>query len=202
MWHGCKRTLCFLLLMGAPMAFAQHSPARAQNNRLPDAPSELFLSEHLSSQASWNDSAYILAVASEAQYKERLESTDLFTQELRSALSHKNFSYQPATSTRLLGRATEAATRTFISQTPSGKEKLNTSYLVSVLGSAIIHTAYRPYWNRPVSAPFSDFGSRVGNDAGMNVLHEFGPTLEQVLKSHTPAFVTRIAAGLAQKQPH
>jgi hypothetical protein len=68
-----------------------------------------------------------------------------------------------------------------------------------VLTTAVIHTAYRPYWNRPVSTPFSNFGSTVGNDAGVNLLHEFAPGLQQLMKSHTPRFVSRIEADLGHK---
>lgn len=49
-----------------------------------------------------------------------------------------------------------------------------------------------------MSAPFSDFGSTVGNDAGMNVLHEFEPSIEKLLESHTPRFVTAIEQKLGK----
>ncbi|MGA7170621.1 MAG: hypothetical protein WBX08_15810, partial [Candidatus Sulfotelmatobacter sp.] len=68
----------------------------------------------------------------------------------------------------------------------------NTSYLVRVLASAAADTASRPYWRRSVGEPFSDLGSTVGNDAGTNLWHEFRPGIEQVMKSHTPRFVSRI----------
>jgi hypothetical protein len=32
----------------------------------------------------------------------------------------------------------------------------------------------------------------VGNDAGMNLWHEFGPGIEQVMKNHTPRFVVKL----------
>jgi len=47
-----------------------------------------------------------------------------------------------------------------------------------------------------VSEPFSDFGSTVGNDAGMNLWREFAPTIQQMLKSHAPKFVTKIEARI------
>ena len=45
-------------------------------------------------------------------------------------------------------------------------------------------------------APFNDFGSTVGEDAGMNVFHEFGPGIQQIMKAHTPKFVARARRGL------
>jgi hypothetical protein len=59
-----------------------------------------------------------------------------------------------------------------------------------MLTSVAKDTASTPYWRRRVGEPFSDFGSTIGNDVGMNVLHEFEPGIEQLLKNHTPKFVT------------
>jgi hypothetical protein len=95
-----------------------------------------------------------------------------------------------------MGRATYAASRILFTQDNSGRGSLNTSYFLAVLSSAAAHTAYRPYWRRSVSEPFSDFGSTIGNDAGMNLLHEFGPGLQQLMKSHAPKFVSRIEERL------
>ena len=92
----------------------------------------------------------------------------------------------------LAGRATRAATRTLLTRDYSGKSRLNTAYLLRTLTSVAADTASTPYWRRSVANPFSDFGSMVGNDAGTNLWHEFGPSLEQVVKSHTPRFVTRL----------
>ena len=102
--------------------------------------------------------------------------------------------YQPSSSDRLMGRATDAATRVFLTRDESGKKKVNTSYFVNVLTMLAEHRAERPYWARSnsVSAPLSDFGSTIGNDAGMNLLHEFGPQLRQIVTAHTPVFVSKI----------
>jgi len=102
--------------------------------------------------------------------------------------------YQPSSSERLMGRATDAATRVFLTRDETGKKKVNTSYFVNVLTMLAEHRAERPYWARSnsVSAPLSDFGSTLGNDAGMNLLHEFGPQLRQMMSAHTPAFVSKI----------
>jgi hypothetical protein len=142
--------------------------------------------------ASWTASYWV------ASYKEDPTDANDFRRQLTELLRHQ-VSYRPSESGSLIRRATSAALETFFTRDPSGKSRLNTSYFVGVLTSAVIHTAYRPYWNRPVSAPFSDFGSTVGNDAGMNLLHEFRPGLEQLLKSHTPKFVSRIEASIEHK---
>lgn len=132
-----------------------------------------------------------------AVYKEPKDTNDLRRQ-LTALLQH-HLSYQPTATGNLRERATSAALSTFITRTPSGKTRLNSSYLLGVLTSAVVHTAYRPYWKRPFSAPFSDFGSTVGNDAGMNLLHQFRPGIEQLMKSHTPRFVSRIEASIGHK---
>lgn len=92
----------------------------------------------------------------------------------------------------LMGRAVYAASRTFVTRDESGKGKLNTAYFLRALTSVIADTASRPYWRRSVSEPFSNFGSTVGNDAGMNLWHEFRPGIEQLMRSHAPKFVARI----------
>jgi len=91
-----------------------------------------------------------------------------------------------------------AASRIFITHDETGKAAVNTPYLVGVLSVAALHVAYRPYWHRSAAAPFSDFGSTIGNDAGMNLLHEFRPGLEQLMKNHTPRFVSRIEESIGR----
>jgi hypothetical protein len=102
-------------------------------------------------------------------------------------------------SSSLMGRATYAASRTLVSRDYSGKARLNTSYLLRTLTSVAKDAASTPYWRRSVGEPFSDFGSMVGNDAGMNLWHEFGPSIEQLLKNHTPKFVSRIEERVGRK---
>jgi hypothetical protein len=126
-------------------------------------------------------------------------SSDFLGKHLYSVLVHRNSSYHPLTSGSLLGRATYAASRPFVARDVSGKSKLNTSYFLGVLGAAVAHTAYRPYWNRPASAPLSDFGSTIGNDAGVNLWHEFEPSLQHLMKSHAPQFVLKITERVGQK---
>jgi hypothetical protein len=124
------------------------------------------------------------------------KSDDFFDKHLYPSLLKRRLNYHPASSDSLMGRATYAASRIFVARDDSGKGRLNTSYFLGVLTSAAIHTAYRPYWRRSPSQPFNDFGSTIGNDAGMNLFHEFGPGLQQLMKSHTPRFVSRIEERL------
>jgi len=91
-----------------------------------------------------------------------------------------------------MGRATHAAAGIFFTRDETGRGKLNTAYFLRALTLAASDTASRPYWRRSATEPFSDFGSTVGNDAGMNLLHEFGPGIQHMVKSHAPRFVARI----------
>jgi hypothetical protein len=189
------------LLLATSTAFSQRGGAKDSINSLPEAPSELTSAKPFQQYSVDLDAPriYILQAASEAFY--RLDSgkeqvNNFLSRQLLLARASRNFSSSESGST--LGRAMNAASHTFVSRTSSGKGKLNTSYFFGVLTSAVVHTAYRPYWNRPVSAPFSDFGSTVGNDAGMNLLHEFGPGLEQLMKSHAPKFLSRFEAGIGR----
>ena len=98
----------------------------------------------------------------------------------------------------LLGRATLAASRVIVTRDGSGKARLNTTYLLRTLTSVAADTASRPYWRRSSTDPASDFGSTVGNDAGMNVWHEVSPSVQQLMKSHTPRFVSNIVARVSR----
>jgi len=100
--------------------------------------------------------------------------------------------YYPSTSQSLVGRTAYAASRLLITRNDQGKATVNTSYLLAVLTSAAVATAYRPYWARTSSATFADFGSTIGSDAGMNVLREFWPAIHNKLQGHSPRFVQKI----------
>jgi len=100
--------------------------------------------------------------------------------------------YHSLSSGSLVGRATSAASRTIIARDDSGKARLNTSYLLRALTVVAKDAASTPYWRRSPAAPLNNFGSTVGNDAGMNLWHEFGTGVQQLMKSHTPGFVSRI----------
>src|SRR6202050_806175 len=101
--------------------------------------------------------------------------------------------YHSASNPSLMSRATSAASRPLVTRDDSGKAKLNTSYLLRTLTAVAKDTASTPYWRRSRAAPFSDFGSTVGNDAGMNLWREFGPGIQQAMKNHAPTFVSKIA---------
>jgi hypothetical protein len=69
-----------------------------------------------------------------------------------------------------------------------------------VLTSVAISTAYRPYWTRSTSATFKTFGSTIGSDAGINVLHEFAPGIRKMVRDHAPKFVSRIEERINNDQ--
>jgi hypothetical protein len=120
------------------------------------------------------------------------ESSAFFGKYLYPSLLKQDPRYYPSTSDSFMGRATYAASRIFITRDDSGKRRLNTSYFLGVLTSVAIATAYRPYWAGSTSAALNNFGTTIGSDAGINVLHEFGPGIRQMVKAHTPKFVSRI----------
>lgn len=120
------------------------------------------------------------------------ESSAFFGKYLYPALLKQDPRYYPSSSGSFLGRATYAVSRILITRDDSGKRTLNTSYFLGVLTSVAIATAYRPYWRRSTSATFKTFGSTIGSDAGINLLHEFGPDIRQMVKGRAPKFVSRI----------
>ncbi len=91
-------------------------------------------------------------------------------------------------------RASYAASRIFITRDDSGRMRLNTSYFIRVLTSAATQIAYRPYWAQywaqTATARYNGFGSMIGGDLGINVLHEVGPGIRQAVKGHTAKFVS------------
>jgi hypothetical protein len=128
------------------------------------------------------------------------ESSAFFGKYLYPSLLGQDPRYYPSTRSSFLGRATYAASRILITRSDSGERALNTSYFLGVLTSVAIATAYRPYWARSTSASFKTFGSTIGGDVGTNLFHEFGPSIRQMLKGHTPKFVSRIEESIAQDQ--
>lgn len=120
------------------------------------------------------------------------ESENIFLKYLHPTLPKQQSGYHTASGGSLIDRATYAASRVFVTRDDSGKGRLNTSYFLRTLISVAADTGSRPYWRRSVTDPFSDFGSMVGNDAGMSVLHEFEPGILQTMKGHTPKIVSRI----------
>lgn len=197
------RMIVFLLL-AASGAMCQQRDRSGAGNTLPDAPSatvsksDVFtvrtgdpgqVISHRDAQILFGD-AYRLEPVPEKQ------SEDFFQKHLYPTLLKRGLDYHPSSSSGLLSRATYATSRLFIEPEDSGKSRLNTSYLLGTLASAAMHSAYRPYWRRSISQPFSEFGASIGNDAGMNILHEFGPGIRQLMKSHEPKFVSAIEQHL------
>jgi hypothetical protein len=204
------------VLLAASGAFCQQLSSKAVSNSLPDAPSTM-VSVRLASGlmpigvggsppgllSAWDvthtpalrniarPAQTSFTLVSNAEISQR-SSSDFFDKYLYPALLKRNINYHPSSSDSLVGRAMYAASRIFVTRDESGRGRVNTSYFVAVMSSAAIHMANRPYYRRSASAPFSDFGSTVGNDAGMNLLHEFRPGLEQLMKNHAPRFVTKI----------
>jgi hypothetical protein len=128
------------------------------------------------------------------------ESGAFFSKYLYPALLKQDARYYPSNSGSFLGRVTYAASRIVITRNDSGEKTLNTSYLLGVLTSVAISTAYRPYWTRSTSATFKTFGSTIGSDAGINLLHEFGPGIRHIVKRRAPKFVSRIEERITNDQ--
>jgi len=128
------------------------------------------------------------------------ESGVFFDKYLYPSLRKRVLRYHASTSGSFMGRATYAASRIFITHDDSGKGKLNTSYFLGMLTSVTVQSAYRPYWARSTSATFNNFGSTIGSDAGINLLHEFGPGIRQILKGHAPKFVSGIGERITRFQ--
>jgi hypothetical protein len=124
---------------------------------------------------------------------QKKESDDFLSRLLEPSRSREHQRYRASLRESLMGRATDAVSSILVTRDESGRRRLNTSYFVAVLTSVAAHRAERPYWLRSsAAAPLGDFGSTVGNDAGMNLLHEFGPGLRQAVTGHMPTFMFRI----------
>jgi hypothetical protein len=129
------------------------------------------------------------------------DSSSFLDKYLYPSLLNRNLRYHPSTSDSFMGRASDAASRIFITRDDTGKGRLNTSYFLGVLTSVAIHTAYRPYWTRSTSGTFNNFGSTIGSDAGLNLFHEFQPGIMLMVKGHTPKFVSRFGAAITNAPP-
>jgi len=128
------------------------------------------------------------------------ESSAFFSKYLYPALLRQDPRYHRSSSRSFWGRMMYAASRTAITRNDSGNATLNTSYFLGVLTSVAISTAYRPYWTRSTSATFTTFASTIGSDVGVNILHEFGPGIRQMLRGHAPRFVTKIEEHVINDQ--
>lgn len=114
-------------------------------------------------------------------------------------LARRTSMYHGSLGATFVGRITDAASGIVLARDDEGNRRLNTTYLLRVFTASVAHSAYRPYWRRSATQPISDFGSTVGSDAGMNVLHEFEPGLMQLMKNHEPKFVSRIGEHISRR---
>jgi hypothetical protein len=129
------------------------------------------------------------------------DSSNFVDKYLVPSLLNRNLRYHPSSSGSFMGRASDAASRIFVSRDETGKRRLNTSYFLGMLTSVAIHTAYRPYWARSTSATVNNFGSTMGSDAGLNLFNEFRPGILKMVKGYTPKFVSRIGAPTSNDPP-
>jgi hypothetical protein len=204
------RIVLLLLLMVSVQALGQseaslrHSPtAQSKQESFPDAPSAD--SEHPSTIVSTTGTG---AVSPGLQpilmvFDTTPTSTDssiFFDRYLYPSLLNRGSRYRPVAGGRFIRRVSDAASHLLIVRDDSGNTKLNDSYLSAVLTSAVVQTAYTPYWSRSASTPFSNLGSTIGSDAGLNVFHEFEPDLRHVILGHTPRFVSRIEDRIIQSR--
>jgi hypothetical protein len=149
---------------------------------------------------SWNRTLQPgLAEFVDQQQAAAKDSNRFLEKYLSPAAVRQSHIFHPLSDGTTMRRATYAASSILVQRDETGKKRLNTSYLLSVLTTAAAHSANRPYWRRSLSQPVSDFGSTVGNDAGMNLFHEFEPGLRALAKNHTPRFITSIQSKIESK---
>lgn len=195
------------LVMWAACGAAGQNPAQS----LPDAPSARTVVEAANSSSPMTEGRTLRSAS--MQYADvvrerdfsalpqadtsRQNSRTIFEKYLRLSPSGRRSS-APDSDGGLMSRATQAASRIFVTRDDSGKGRLNTSYFLRTLTAVAASTASRPYYRRSLSEPFNNFGSTIGNDAGMNVLHEFEPGIQHLMKSHAPKFAARLAERIGR----
>jgi hypothetical protein len=202
----------------------QGTAAQDQLSALPDAPSQVALTQPDRLQITANGARLPLATGAAGINAELLRATeatrptpegaltvtalskgvarqekanDFFNKHLNAPSQQKSH-YDASSSGKLMLRATDAASRIFVTRAPTGKPRVNTEYFLRVLTSVAADSASRRYRARSRTAPLSDFGSTVGNDAGMNLLHEFGPGIRQKVTGHLPEFVSHIGERISR----
>lgn len=205
------RIVCFCLCAACgafcqSARFQSDSPATSPKS-LPDAPSawlrtqthplqtisisdELRLPVTGTAVGTPNANARFLAVPD--QQPDQQKSSALFFKHLSPSLTNPNLRYRASDNESVMGRATDAASRILLTRDQSGKRRFNSRYFLRLATSIAADGASRKYRARSKTAPLSDVGSTVGNDTGLNLLHEFGPGLQQAVTSHLPKFVSRI----------
>ena len=127
-------------------------------------------------------------------------SNDFFAKYLYSQPSTPGPGFHPSTSGSFLGRISYAASSIFITRDSTGRGRLNTPYLFSMMTMAASHSAYRPAWQRSPSSTFNDFGSTMGGNAGINVYHEFQPGIRQKVRGITPKLIFRMGESFTHGQ--
>lgn len=126
------------------------------------------------------------------------ESRNFFDKYLYPSLLKRNSRYRPVGGGSFIRRATDAASQILITRDDSGKGSLNDLYFPGALTSAIVQTAYSPYWTRSASTPFNNFGSILGSDVGLNVFHEFEADIRQMITAHTPRVLSKVEGHISQ----
>ncbi len=132
---------------------------------------------------------------------EKRESAAFLSKYLNPSYRQQNSRYQSSASDKVMARASDAASRVFLMRDPTGRRHVNTGYFLRALTTVAAENASRRYRARSGTAPLSNFGSTVGNDAGMNLLHEFAPGIRQKVAGHLPEVVSRIEQHLARPNP-
>jgi len=143
----------------------------------------------MSSVNAWRQSAFL---SPDTRVSNPERSTTFLGKYLNPAVPRRGSGDQLSNSGTMMGRATNAASRIFFTRDESGRDRVNTSYFLRALTAVAASTASRPYWRRSATEPFSALGSTVGNDAGMNLFHEFQPGIQHLVKSHAPRFVVKM----------
>jgi hypothetical protein len=95
-----------------------------------------------------------------------------------------------------MGRASYAASRIFLTRDNSREDEAE--YFVLARAANFDRWCYRsPSILGAIHFGASNnFGSTIGSDAGINIFHKFGPGIRQMVKGHTPKFVSRIAESI------
>jgi hypothetical protein len=202
----------WFMALTSSIAICQQAEKRSTVFTLPDAPSATASStaEILGAfdQASRSPAtAGLLApgnpmLLSDPRFRDGLSqdtSGKFFEKYLSRTAARRSRAFHPTPDGTVMARTKYAASSLLFQRDETGKKRLNTSYLLSVLASTAADSAKTPYWRRSASQPFSDFGSTVGNDAGMNVFHQFEPQLRQIAKSHAPRFLSRIGSEIESR---
>jgi hypothetical protein len=180
------RIISFFLLAGC--AVLCQEPPSSDWNSLPNAPSSM---QTLTRAEGFH--AFVIDSAGLVRGTGHPGPQSSFTALYQLAfIQKKSNAYAPSTSGSFMGRASYAASSIFIVRNGSGRARLNASYFLGVLTSVAAQTAYRPSRERSSSATFNSLGSTIGSDAGVNVYHEFGSGIRQIVKRLTPKIVPKI----------